>query len=516
MKKALKPLTIIIVILIVISVFIYGAGSVMDIAGGAKASPDTAFIVGKTKISATAISNQSQNMYEQIEQQLNQQSGSSVTLSPDITTAMVVNQQVGQALMMEYAKKNHIRATGRDINQLFAQYEKQYTKQGLLKALQSNGMTLAQFKQQLSQQILFQNVQKFMSSNFVPSAADINIYYMQTAQNQFNGQSLDQVKGQVISALQQYYASGIVAGYINNEISGGSAVKVYSSQFGPYLTQQALSAGPYSMSSAEFNSAFLSALPYTGGNIGFAANTVLSGFKQEVALLTLAKSEGIQLSSNLSLQYLMSEAQNGLLYSYISKMNPTESQLQSYFTQNHAKYDTPAQSFVNAIFIPISKNSSGSAMTQAQQIEKEINAGKISFADAMKKYSKGPQTMLGPITNQSPNIPNIGAIPALAQAALTLPVNQLTIASDSNFVYIIQGVKQNPFQAATYANVQNQVKSDYELQAAQAQLKSALSGVQVPQVMVKNTLTQAMLQGKSGLPNYTSGSSSVESGSSTN
>lgn len=514
MKKALKPLSIIIVILIVISVFIYGAGSVMDMAGGGKNTADTAFVVGKTKISATAISSQAQNMYEQIEQQLNQKSGSSITLSPDVTTSMVVNQQVGQVLILQYAKKNHIRATGRDINQLLSQYEKQYTKKGLLQALQTNGMTLSQFKQQLSEQIIYQNVEKAMAGNFVPSEADINIFYMQSAQAQFNGQGLDQVKGQVISALQQYYAPGILAGYISSEISGGLTVKAISPQFGPYLTQVALSAGNYTMSSSDFNSSFLSALPYTGGNIGLAANTVVSGFKQEVALITLAKSSGIQLPSNLSLQYTMTAAQNGLLYAYVTKMNPSDSQLQAYFNANHAKYDTPAQSFVNAIFIPQVKNSSGSAMTQAQNIQKDINSGKISFADAMKKFSKGPQTMLGPISNQSPMIPNVGAIPVLAQAALTLPVNQLTIASDANFVYIIQGVKQNGFQAATYSNVQAQVKSDFELQAAQAQLKSALSGVQIPQVMVSNALTQAMLQGKSGLPSYTSGSS-MTSGSST-
>ena len=514
MKKALKPVIILIVVLFIISVFLIGVG---NLTGGAKQSGDTAFIVGKTKISSTTISTQAQNMYGQIEQQLNgNKSGSSITLSPDLATSMVVNQQIGQALIQEYAKKNHIRATGRDINQMYAQYVKQYTQKGLLQALQSNGMTVAQFKQQLAQQIIYQNVQKAMSANYVPSDADINIFYMQSAQSQFNGQSLDQVKGQVISALQQYYAPGLLLGYINNAISGGSAVKVVSTQYGPYLTQTALSAGNYSMSASEFNSNFLQALPYTGGNIALAANMTLKQFTQEVAMITLAKNSGVQLPSGMNLQYLATAAQNGILYNFVSKMNPTDSQLQAYFTQNHAKYDTPAQSFVNAIFIPIGKNSSGSAMIQAQSIQKDIQSGKISFADAMKKYSKGPQTMLGPITNQSPMIPNVGSIPVLAQAALTLAPNQISVVTDGNYVYIVQGVKQNPFAAAVYSTVQAQVKSDYELGIAQSQLKSALAGVQLPQVTVQNTLTQAMLNGQSGLPSYTSGSSTTSGTSTSN
>ncbi len=173
----------------------------------------------------------------------------------------------------------------------------------------------------------------------------------------------------------------------------------------------------------------------------------------------------------------------GLSWSKHVEANLTDAKLEKYFLAHRREFDgTEVQA--SHIILLAAKGATGpdtpALIARIGEIRKEITDGKISFADAAKKYSEGPS---GPNGGGLGFFPRHGAmVEEFSQAAFALDLGEVSQAVTSSFgVHLIQVTEHKP-GTKQWSDVRNQLTG-----VLQAELFEKLAKEQATTTQVEYT-----------------------------
>ena len=176
-------------------------------------------------------------------------------------------------------------------------------------------------------------------------------------------------------------------------------------------------------------------------------------------------------------------AENVLHETYLNKLTaskipadfPSEAQAREYFDKNRETFTLPERVHVWQVFLQVTEDMDEAQLAtlqqEAQTIAQDIRSGKLSFAEAAKKYSDHVQSKVNGGYMGLINVTELK--PEIGEILLALPADRTSapIKADTGFHIVKRGARV-PTLEVEFAQVNAQIKNLLRQQAA-TQLRQA-------------------------------------------
>lgn len=117
------------------------------------------------------------------------------------TGKQILDQLITEKLILQEAKKKNVAVGEEEINKKLSEIKKQFPKEEeFKKALESNGVTIEQLKDQIKVQVV---VEKIVGKDIKVTEEKIKEYYDQNKEWRFKDKTIDQVKEEITNLLKQ-------------------------------------------------------------------------------------------------------------------------------------------------------------------------------------------------------------------------------------------------------------------------------------------------------------------------
>ncbi|MDR1832178.1 MAG: peptidylprolyl isomerase [Fusobacteriaceae bacterium] len=299
-----------------------------------------AFLLNGKKVSLVEVERTRANYGQQLNV------GGYKNVDQDTLGVIAFDEVINKRLTLELADKAGVKVANAEADQRYDAQEKAITSQGgnFREWMRMNGYaTKDDLLGDIEDGIKMEKyLAKLQTEAKDPTEEEISAIYNENPAYQAAGKTLDDARGEIVANVKKG------AGERNYYLALAKAqsekkLEQINKNYEKYRQKEAFSEGGYSVSNVDVARLTLTLLPYIQGDKAQAEEQVASFFKKQIALANKAKEQGITLDESLPLQVKLMDYQVALYDKIRSEIKPTDGELEAYFAENKASYDTKAE-----------------------------------------------------------------------------------------------------------------------------------------------------------------------------
>lgn len=313
----------------------------------------------------------------------------------NVLTLLAFDESINKQLTLKVAKELKIEVPSSEVDKEYAEIESKFPDHEQFKrALAAQGYTRAILKNEIESNLLIQHTVDYLKENAKVSQESIENYFNENKYTQFNGKTLDEVKDQITNTLKDEQGLKDYLTLIGNARKDMKLTDV-SDQYKEYLPKVEYELDGFKVTNVDLGKKIINALMVTNGDLEKAKEMAKEEINNQIKIAEVAKEKGIKVAENLPLEYTLTEYKKDLQEKLKSSVIVTDQELQKYFDNNKAVYDTPASAdaYIAMLKVQPSETDKDVAKAQAEKILKE--ATPENFGELAKEYSQCPSSANG-------------------------------------------------------------------------------------------------------------------------
>ncbi|MGL6115482.1 peptidylprolyl isomerase [Cetobacterium sp. SF1] len=313
----------------------------------------------------------------------------------NVLTLLAFDESITKQLTLKVAKELKIEVPSSEVDKEYAEIESKFPDHEQFKrALAAQGYTRAILKNEIESNLLIQHTVDYLKENAKVSQEAVENYFNENKYTQFNGKTLDEVKDQITNTLKDEQGLKDYLTLIGNARKDMKLTDV-SDQYKEYLPKVEYELDGFKVTNVDLGKKIINALMVTNGDLEKAKEMAKEEINNQIKIAEVAKEKGIKVAENLPLEYTLTEYKKDLQEKLKSSVIVTDQELQKYFDNNKAVYDTPASAdaYIAMLKVQPSETDKDVAKAQAEKILKE--ATPENFGELAKEYSQCPSSANG-------------------------------------------------------------------------------------------------------------------------
>lgn len=313
---------------------------------------------------------------------------------------ILLNDVVKQQLLKQESKNLKVKVSNADVEAEFDRIESDFPeKEQFMRALSAQDYTRATFKQEIKDQLLFQEVRIKIESQATVNDTEIEEYYEDNKYGAYLGKTLDESKEDAKEKLENRKKSEVFNAYMENLMKKAKYSDV-KEQYQPYIFEIAFQEGDFEFSNIEVSNRVMFQKLYGIADEEEAKKNALETFKTEVKLAKTAMEKGAEINKELAVSDQINNLKIQLEKILMTETEVGDNEVIVYFAQNKSKYEVKESADIELIEFDLVATEEDKAKAKARAEEilskaKEQNVGISEFSELAKEYSEGPSAPYG-------------------------------------------------------------------------------------------------------------------------